>query len=256
MSKTTGFERTGRLGTTAASVAMSVLLGSSGGAVAGMHDDFDAVLRQHVSNGVVDYPGIAADARFAGYVEKLRAPIADGLSDDEKLAYWINAYNALSIKGILDGYSPKSLFGRLKFFKRVEYTVAGRKIDLFDLERKVIIPLGESRIHFAIVCASLSCPALRSEAYDADKLDQQLDDQARRFLNDETKNSFDPERKVARLSKIFDWYEKEFMQLAGSVQDYVAQFVNDPNIAAALETGEYRVKHKKYLWTLNGKPPA
>jgi hypothetical protein len=219
------------------------------------HDSLDAVLRQNVSDGIVNYPGIAADPRFDAYIESLRAPLPAGLSAGEELVFWINAYNALSIQGILDSHSPKSLWGRLKFFKRIDYEVGGKNIDLFDLERKVIIPLGEPRIHFAIVCASLSCPPLRSEAYTVAQLDNQLDDQARLFLNDAEKNSFDEDAKVAYISKIFDWYEDEFANHAGSVQLYIAQFIVDPNIVSLLRTEGYRIKYEKYDWSLNGQPP-
>lgn len=219
------------------------------------HAPFDAVLKSAVEDGVVNYDVIAGDSRFADYVRSLEAPIPDGLNRAERLTYWINAYNALSIQGILNGHSPKSLLGRWKFFKRIEYSVGGRDIDLFDLERKVIIPIGEPRIHFAIVCASFSCPPLRAEAFDADRLDMQLDEQARTFLNDDEKNRYDVERGVAHISKIFDWYEDEFVAAAGSVQEYISGYVTDSPAQAALKNKQFKTKIQKYDWSLNGIPP-
>lgn len=219
------------------------------------HIDFDAILKASVDNGVVDYPRIAADPRFAPYVESLAAPLPAGTSRDEQLAFYINAYNALAIKGILAGQSPSSLLGRYKYFKGTDYDVGGQRMNLFDLEREVIIPYGEPRIHFAIVCASASCPPLRAEAYTADKLEVQLEDQARKFLADTSKNYFEPEKRTARLSKIFDWYPEDFAGHSGSVQEYVAQYVPDTEIAAALRARAYKLRYLKYDWSLNGIEP-
>ena len=219
-----------------------------------IHDDFNEILAANVADGFVNYPGIAADPRFGSYVKRLEEPLPADSSRDEQLAFYINAYNALAIKGILDGYSPSSLLGRYKYFKSVEYDVGGQTMDLYDLERKVILPFGEPRIHFAIVCASASCPALRSEAYTAEQLDAQLDDQARRFINDSSKNIIEPGDRSLRLSKIFDWFPDDFSSHSGSVQKYVAQYVGEPAVAAALQADEYRVKFLKYDWSLNGTP--
>lgn len=221
---------------------------------AAIHRSFDEVLRANVADGKVNYPGIAQDPRFADYLEQLKVEPAFG-SREQELAYWINAYNALAIKGILDGKSPASFLGRIVYFKTTDYPVGGKKIDLYDLEREILIPLGEPRIHFAIVCASASCPKLRSEAYTADRLEQQLEVNARAFINDPTRNHLDREHKIAYLSKIFDWFDRDFEQHSGSVQRYVARYVDDPELAKALENERYRIKHLKYDWNLNGTPP-
>lgn len=221
-----------------------------------LHEPFHRVLVDHVDNGRVDYADIARDPRFDEYLSAL-ASTDPGLNGrDERLAYWINAYNAFAIEGILDGASPSSFFGRIGYFRTRSYTAGGERINLYDLEHDVLIPVGEPRIHFAIVCASMSCPELRSEAYTAAKLDSQLDTQARNFINDETKNRFDREAKVAHLSKIFDWFEEDFVEHSGSVLDYVARYVNDPRLAKELESGTYVVRYLDYDWSLNGIPPG
>ena len=229
---------------------------ASGFAADSLHGDFDRILSANVSNGRVNYPGIAADPLFEGYLEKLNGTSADALSEDkEKLAYWINAYNAFAIQGILQGYSPSSLFGRFGFFMSNKFNLGGAEIDLYDLEHKILIPQKEPRIHFAIICASVSCPALRSEAYVAADLDQQLEDGARRFINDPSRNRFDRKNKIAYLSRIFDWFEDDFSRHSGSVLAYVAGYVNDAELAGELNNRDYTIEHLEYDWNLNGIPP-
>jgi hypothetical protein len=219
------------------------------------HQNFDAVLKEHVSAGRVDYPAIARDARFAEYLAALKAP-QRFVSREEELAYWINAYNALAIKGILDGRSPGSFTGRIGFFKSAKYKVGGMTIDLYNLEHDVIIPLGEPRVHFSINCASASCPVLDSRAYSSASLDQQLEQNARAFINDTTRNRFDRAARIAWLSKIFDWFERDFTKAAGSVPQYIARYVADPELARELSGGEYKIRYLEYDWRLNGTPPG
>jgi hypothetical protein len=217
------------------------------------HAPFDALLRANVSKGLVNYPGFQDNAAFKAYVADLAKPARlDGKAD--VLAYNINAYNALAIQGILDGLSPSSTLGRVRYFRVQEWPLDGRRITLYDLEHKVLRPLDEPRIHFAIICASRSCPFLRSEAYTAAKLDAQLDDQARQFVNDPFRNRFDKATKTAHLSEIFKWFDEDFRG-AGSVQKYVARYVADPDVAKDLAQDAYRVQWIDYDWNLNGTPP-
>ena len=134
------------------------------------------------------------------------------------MALWINAYNAYAIKGILDGYSPGTWVGRYRYFIGRTYRVGGASINLYDLEREILIArFHEPRMHFAIVCASASCPKLQSWAYDRTQLEPQLELAARGFINDSSRNRFDRENRVAYLSKIFDWFADDFSSQAGSV---------------------------------------
>ncbi len=220
------------------------------------HHKFDAVLGAHVADGEVNYSGIARDVRFAQYVQELARIDPEALATrEEKLAYWINAYNAFAIKGILDGSSPRSLFGRVAYFKLREYRAGGREINLYDVEREVLIPMGEPRIHFAIVCASKSCPWLRSEAYTPDRIEQQLEDSARQFINDPSRNVFDRARKVAYLSQIFDWFAEDFERNTGSVLGYLTPYLKDQRLAEEIKNGGYTIEHLDYDWKLNGTPP-
>lgn len=241
----------------AALMAAGMLAVSAAAAASPALDGFDGLLADHVSDGEVDYRGIASDERFEPFIAYLEETRADSFeTDDESLAYLINAYNAFAIKGILDGSSPSSFFGRIGYFKTDTYRLGGESIDLYDLERDVIIPRGESRIHFAINCASKSCPVLQAEAWRAEDLDAKLDAAARQFINDPSRNRFDKDEKVAYLSQIFEWFGDEFAAKAGSVQKYVARYVDDPEIAAALREDGYRVEILEYDWSLNGIAPA
>ena len=125
-------------------------------------------------------------------------------------------------------------------------------INLNDLERKVIIPIGEPRIHFAINCASTSCPKLRPHVFSAEELETQLKHAAEEFINDTSRNYFDSTMKVANISKIFDWFEEDFVKHSGSVQKYLSQYVTDAEIAKQLHNEEYKIKYIKYDWSLNG----
>ncbi|MDX2438829.1 MAG: DUF547 domain-containing protein, partial [Acidobacteriota bacterium] len=126
---------------------------------------WDGILREHVVDGRVDYDAIAADPQFEETVEAIATADLAGQGALSVLAFHINAYNVLAIRGILDGSSPRSAFGKLRFFYRDKYLIAGETLSLHAYEHQKILPLGEPRIHFAIVCASASCPELRSEAY-------------------------------------------------------------------------------------------
>ena len=215
------------------------------------HSSFNRVLTGNVLDGQVDYDAIASHPEFKPYIKSLKSKPTFA-SQQEELTYWINAYNALVIKGILDGGSPSTFFGRNDFFKGDQYELAGMTINLNDLERKVIIPIGEPRIHFAINCASSSCPKLRPTVFTELGLENELEHAAIEFINDNTRNQFDSQKKIARISKIFDWFEEDFVKHSGSVQKYLAQYVDDAEIAEQLRNEEYKVKYLKYDWSLNG----
>ncbi|MGQ0810756.1 MAG: DUF547 domain-containing protein, partial [Nitrospiraceae bacterium] len=170
--------------------------------------------------------------------------------------FWINAYNAFAIRGILDQYSPMTLIGRYRYFIARDYRVGGKTINLYDLERKLLIPdFREPRIHFAIVCASTSCPKLQPWAYRGDVLDRQLEEAARTFINDATRNRFDRRQRVAHLSMIFKWFTEDFEAQSGSLMNYVNRYLTDPELARDLEVTPYQIEFLEYDWSLNGPQP-
>jgi hypothetical protein len=220
------------------------------------HQPFDQVLQSHVQDGDVDYPAILVDPRFVQYLEDLDRVDPNRLPKDEQLALWINAYNAYAIKGILDGYSPGTWVGRYRYFIGRTYRMGGASLNLYDLERDILIAqFHEPRMHFAIVCASASCPRLQPWVYEGAELSRQLEQGAREFINDPARNRFDRANRVAYLSKIFDWFTEDFEAKAGSLQQYVARYVSDPVLAQELATMPYRIEFLDYDWSLNGSPP-
>lgn len=221
------------------------------------HDAFNGALKDHVADGVVKYPNLSRDSRLSVYLDQLNRVDPNALpTRNDRLAFWINAYNAFAIKGILDGYSPRTKIGQWRYFIGQKYQVGGETVNLNNLEKKILIPdFREPRIHFAIVCASQSCPKLRSWAYTSEQLEEQLNDSARRFINDPTRNRFDREQKIAYLSKIFDWFTEDFVARSGSLTNYVSQFVQDPVLAKELQAGGYQVEFLDYDWNLNGISP-
>ena len=221
------------------------------------HAAWDSLLHEHVRDGVVDYPAIAADKRLADYLAQLKRLDPNSLPMREaRLAFWINAYNAFAMQGILEGLSPLTSSGKFQYFVSKKYEVGGAFVNLYGLEHGILRPLREPRMHFTIVCASRSCPKLLAEAYDPASLEKQLDQGAREFINDPTRNRFDTVGKVAYLSMIFDWFKEDFTAQGGSVLQYLAPYVNDPALAHELEQGRYTIQYLDYDWHLNGPPPG
>ncbi len=218
-----------------------------------LHAPFDALLRANVKDGSVNYPGFQNNPSFESYVQALAKPVKLDTKND-KLVYYINAYNALAIKGIVDGYSPSNAFSRANYFFVKKWDVGGQSLTLDGLEKTYLKPV-DSRIHVAVVCASKSCPKLISETFTTDKLDSQLDENAKGFVNDSSKNIFDKPTKTARISQIFEWHEKDFVRDAGSVQKWLAKYVSDADVAKDLATDSYQIEHLKYDWSLNGTAP-
>jgi hypothetical protein len=209
-------------------------------------------LKAHASDGRLDYDGVAEAPGFTTTVEAVGGADLASAGPEEELAFLINSYNVLAVHGILEGRSPRTNLGKLRYFYRVKYLVAGEKLSLHALEKRHLRPLDEPRIHFAIVCASTSCPELRAEAYLPKVLDSQLDDAARTFINDVTKNRFDTDNEEAHLSKIFKWFAEDFEAAAGSVQSYLADYVEDEEAAAILREGRFKLRYLDYDWSLNG----
>ena len=217
-------------------------------------ESYNEILLQNVRNGFVDYDRIATDARFGSFIEQLgSAEVAPPPTDEERLALYINAYNAFAIQGIINGYFPESWWSRKAFFKGQKYLLGGESISLERLEHERIIPIGDPRIHFAIVCASLSCPRLSGTAYRSGSINIQMHDAARQFINDTTRNRFDLDRRIAFLSKIFEWYADDFEAAGGSTQRYLARFVNDAQVQDALRRDEFEIRYLEYDWNLNGR---
>jgi hypothetical protein len=156
---------------------------------------------------------------------------------------------------VLQGESAESSSGRDRLFKTWKFRVAGKDRTPDEIEHQILrSKFAEPRIHFAIVCASASCPPLRPEAYVAERLDAQLEAQALAFLQDRSRNVIDPKTKTLRLSAVFDWFREDFEKAAGSVPAFVARYVADPGTQKWLLAGPVKIAYLDYDWTLNAQP--
>jgi hypothetical protein len=224
------------------------------------HRGFDRLLKKHVdAQGLVNYNGFGQDRNLLdAYLSRLSQNPPTGLwPQNEQIAYWINAYNAFTIRLILDHYPLKSIkdIGPAKQTNRVNtpwarkfFTIGGTAMSLDSIEHGILrknyadFP-GWPRIHFSLVCAARSCPRLRREAYTAQKLDTQLDDQGRDFLATLTKNNVT--NGSAQLSKLFLWYKADWEVNGQSVRVWVNRYAATKLAADAL------VSFLDYDWTLN-----
>ncbi|MFN2440621.1 MAG: DUF547 domain-containing protein [Chitinophagaceae bacterium] len=196
------------------------------------HQQWDKLLRKHVNaSGMVSYKGFQKDkAELDVYLKTLSdsAPQSSWSADEQK-AYWINAYNAFTVALILKHYPVKSIkdIGG-KIYKvntpwDIKFiNIGGKKYDLNNIEHGILRKkFDDPRIHFALVCASISCPRLRNEAYTPAQLNTQLEDDGRNFLNDKSKNRISANK--ADLSKYFSWYKGDFTK-NGSLADYINKY--------------------------------
>jgi hypothetical protein len=172
---------------------------------------------------------------------------------DEKLALLINAYNAFTLRLVLD-HRPVASIEDIPSGKRWDdrrWTLAGETLSLSQIEHERIRPrFREPRVHFALVCAARSCPPLRAEAYVGDRLEGQLADQTRRVHSGERWLRFDPASGRLDLTRLYDWYGSDFLQAAPSVEEYVAAYA--PAVRAALGAGpRVTIRWLPYDWSLN-----
>lgn len=226
---------------------------------------YSAVLRDHVIQGRVNYRGIKNDDRFWIYIESLRKSSPDEITDPKaRLAYWINVYNAFTIKIVCDHYPIESikdlntgsflayLFSSTVWDKEI-VTLAGKTLTLNRIEHEIIRPeYNDPRVHYALVCAARSCPSLRTEAYSADRLDEQLNDQAMTFIRDRAYNVFDASRQTLALSSLFKWYAADFGGTDAALVEHVAQYLPDDQ-ARSLRSMASKIKitYLDYDWRLN-----
>lgn len=219
------------------------------------HQIWNSLLQKHVNEkGLVDYTGFANDKKqLESYLDHLSKNAPNKRwSEDENLAYWINAYNAFTIQLILNNYPVKSIkdIGEgpqitfvnspwdIKFIH-----IGGKELDLNNIEHGIIRKdFDDPRIHFALVCAARSCPELRNEAYTGEALDEQLEEEAISFINNPDRNQLSQNNVV--LSKYFDWYSGDFKK-KGSIIDFINQYSKTKINPSA------KISFKEYDWSLN-----
>lgn len=211
------------------------------------HSSWTNFLQKYVSNeGQVNYQAIKAnDSELNNYLDLLAQNTPnDSWSKNEKLAYWINTYNAFTNKLIIDNLPLTSIKDIKNPWDEKFIRMNGEMMSLNNIEHDILRKMGEPRIHFAIVCASESCPKLQNEAFVADKLEEQLTKTAKEFLSDDSKNKIATDQ--IEISKIFKWFTKDFEQ-NGSLIDFLNEY------SEVKISDNAKINYKDYSWKLNGE---
>jgi len=219
------------------------------------HELWDELVKTYVkADGNVDYKGFLQDReKLTQYLDLLGShhPNPDTWTKEEQLAYWINAYNAFTVELILRNYPLESIKDIKRLFIPLVntpwdikfFTLGGEKYNLDQIEHDILRKqFEEPRIHFAINCASFSCPQLRAEAYTAEKLEQQLQEQTILFINNADKNIISKDE--VQLSKIFSWFSGDFTK-KGSLIEYLNQY------AKTIISSDAEIDYLDYNWELN-----
>ena len=235
------------------------------GSTAGFdHSIFDQVLKTYVNNqGLVDYNGIAGDQSFKIYMETLKSAQPDAMSRDGQLAFWINAYNAVTIAKVIEWRPKKSVretfvpgvWTGTKFFTTREHTVAGKDLSQDDIENEILRKqFKDPRIHFAIICASSGCPLLPRFAYTEENVQTMLEEETRKYINSERGTKIDSAENTLYLSKLFDWFAGDFEYKSGSVLNFIKPYLGQK--ALAFVEKNPKIKYLPYDWALNAQAPV
>ena len=224
------------------------------------HSIFDGLLARYVEDGLVDYQGWRENSAedWQRYLDILRDTDPWNLaSDNERLAFWINAYNAFTIEGVLKRYPLKTIRPTVLgipnpwFWYEKVYRVNGTPYTLDAIEHKILRKeFREPRIHFAIVCASLGCPKLGKSAFTGANVQKMLDTATQTFMRDPEKVRFDSRTNTLWLSSIFNWFADDFREDAGSVEKFVGRYL--PEITK-IGSQKLNIDYLDYDWNLNSQ---
>lgn len=235
------------------------------------HAGLTAVLESSLKDGLVDYAGLRKDkGPLNAYLKQLEATTPKQhakWSRNERYAFWINAYNAYTIKLIRDEGPVKSIkkLGGLfstpwekKFIglEAFDPEKKGKKLMLDEIEHEILRPtFKDARVHAAVNCASMGCPPLRAEAFQAKKLDEQLDEQVAVWLGDPKRNRVKPKGGKIEVSKIFDWFDDDFGKSRADIVKWIADHVDDEALAKELrgKAGDLKIKYVDYDWGINAQ---
>lgn len=260
--------------------SLTLCTSPAGAAVDLAHSLLTEDLKLYVENDLVHYKRWKAHPeRLEKYLKSLAAISQDDfekLSKQDKEALWINAYNAFTVKVVLDHYPisgnepyyPKNSFRQIPdAWEDYYFVVAGRRVSLYSIEHDIGRRLGDPRMHFAVVCAAKGCAKINKEAYVGKTIDSALDAQTQKFILNPQNVSFDHKEKVAKVSKLFSWFPLDFLKAVGfktmpfpppkddevvlryivshSPKDVQEKFKTDADFRA------YKVVYKEYDWSLN-----
>ena len=241
-----------------------LVLGVNSNSEAFDFSDWDRLIKKYVApkavDGIlinaIDYPNLKKDPIFLNLASRLSSYTLESLeSEQSKLTFWINVYNILAAKMITDHYPIESIKDAGSLFKSVwkqpAGKVGGKERTLNDIEHEILRKMNEPRIHVAIVCASVSCPDLRPEAFTVEKLNDQLDDQMKKFLLSREKGmKLDEKTNKVYLSSIFKWFAEDF-ESHGGVLKYIGQYVG-PEERKVLGNSKIKISYLDYNWKING----
>lgn len=234
------------------------------------HAVYDTLLATHVSGGLVDYRGLLSEREvlreYVTGLARVGETEYNEFSDNEQLAFLINAYNAYTLELILQNYPVESITGIPGAWDEKRWALLGESVTLNELEHELIRKqFNEPRIHAALVCAARGCPPLKDEAYTAERLQGQLEAVTRDFVTDSTRNRLDMTQGLLEISKIFEWYGNDFVSqwgqaevpegsptspvhraMVGLFREYLL-----PNQTLYLRTNPVRIEYLDYDWSLN-----
>lgn len=245
------------------------------------YDDYAAVLKDHVDDmGMVDYKKLkAAPQRLNALItamSKVQPNSYERWNKEEQIALWLNAYNAFTLKALINNYPIKSSFFRSRIYpknsirqipgvwSKIKFNVMGRDLTLGHIEHEILRKkFNEPRIHMAMVCAAMGCPPLLNKPYTGQKLNEQLDERTRRFLANPAKFRIDRNAGVVYLSPIFKWFKGDFVNKyapdknisnhgkeMSAVLNFIAGHLEKPDREYLL-AGDFKIKYLKYDWSLN-----
>ena len=227
------------------------------------HSMFDQILKEYVDDkGLVDYNGIVKDPRFGQYMESLKSAQPDKMSRNGQLAFWIDAYNAVTIDKVIKWRPKKSVRETLipgvwtstKFFTTRDHIVADQHLSQDDIENDILRKkFQDPRIHFAIICASSGCPPLPRVAYTEENVQTRLEEEARKYINSPRGIQIDRSKNTLFLSKLFDWYAADFMAKSGSVLNFIKPYL--PPETRDFFKQDPKISYLYYNWALNAKEP-
>lgn len=219
---------------------------SFGETLDGFFDKSDRFLKANVVSGKVKYASVKSSPSLLNeLVAEIGTTKLTGKSKNEKLAFYINSYNILVINAIVKSYPVNSPMDIAGFFDKKKHLIAGEYLTLNDLENKKVRIYKDARIHFALVCAAISCPKLYSKAYRPTTVSSYLQSQTVKALNDGNFIRVKPNSKTVYISEIFKWYKQDFVTSEQGIIDYINKYRTSKILA------DYEVKYYPYSWKLN-----
>lgn len=230
-------------------------------ALAGGPEDYDYILQKYVKGDYVDYAGLVKNkedrGRLDAFMDWQATADAAAMTRDDRIAFYINAYNSANIKAVVENYPIHSPIDIPGYFDKLKFKVAGEDLTINEIEYdKLIAAHKDMRAHFAVVCSDRGCMPLRGVAWKGKSLHADLETVSRQFVKDERQFKIDYDKKEVWISKIFEWYGKKFTQdpdrPAAKPELFVLPYVDD-KAKKLLVSGDYTLRIIEWNWTLNEK---